>query len=106
MPSVTSATAALRTAGVIRLKVPIWSSLPHRPQLEMFFIICTTSARVGFGGPGGAPWGCADIDRGADTATISVAASAVPNQSELFMGDLLCPNRYKSRRIIGSGVTA
>ena len=55
MPSFTNAAAALRTAGVIRLNVPISSSFPHRPQLEMSFIIWTTSSRVGFFGVGAAP---------------------------------------------------
>src|SRR5437773_11683659 len=32
--SLTRAAAALRFAGVIRLRVPISSSLPHRPQFE------------------------------------------------------------------------
>ena len=53
-PSLTSAAASRRLAGVIRLKVPISSVAPQRPQFEMSFIICTTSARVGFGG-GAAP---------------------------------------------------
>ena len=48
-PSLTSAAASRRLAGVIRLKVPISSVAPQRPQFEMSFIICTTSARVGFG---------------------------------------------------------
>jgi len=33
-PSRTSAVASRRFAGVIRLRVPIWSSLPQRPQFE------------------------------------------------------------------------
>src|SRR4026209_2202260 len=33
-PSFTSAIAARRVAGVTRLSVPIWSSLPQRPQLD------------------------------------------------------------------------
>src|SRR5678815_5363300 len=33
-PSLTSASAAFRLAGVIRLSVPSWSSAPQRPQLD------------------------------------------------------------------------
>src|SRR5262245_14831324 len=33
-PSLTSAAACLRFAGVIRFAAPIWSSLPQRPQLD------------------------------------------------------------------------
>ena len=43
-PSVTSLAAALRLAGVMRLTVPNWSSLPQRPQFERSFIICSKSA--------------------------------------------------------------
>src|SRR5438270_13399797 len=34
VPSLTVATALLRTSGVIRLSVPSSSSAPHRPQLD------------------------------------------------------------------------
>lgn len=33
-PSVTSLAAATRTAGVIRLRVPSWSSSPQRPAFD------------------------------------------------------------------------
>src|SRR5215475_14341250 len=33
-PSFTSAKAAMRLAGVIRLSVPTWSSFPQRPQFD------------------------------------------------------------------------
>src|SRR5271157_2216067 len=45
-PSRTSAAAALRVAGVIRLTVPAWSSAPHFPQLESSVIHRSTSSLV------------------------------------------------------------
>src|SRR5215510_3190021 len=45
-PSLTSATAARRLAGVIRLRAPISSSLPQRPQLERSFFQRSYSAVV------------------------------------------------------------
>ena len=38
IPSSTVAAARLLTSGVIRLRVPSWSSPPHRPQLERLSI--------------------------------------------------------------------
>src|SRR5208283_521603 len=46
IPSFTSAAAALRFAGVIRLIVPAWSSWPHFPQLESSVIQRSTSSFV------------------------------------------------------------
>src|SRR5271157_1801123 len=46
IPSFTSAAAALRFAGVIRLIVPAWSSRPHFPQLESSVIQRSTSSFV------------------------------------------------------------
>src|SRR5579862_9155461 len=45
-PSLTSAAACLRLAGVMRLTAPIWSSLPQRPQLESSVIHWSTMAAV------------------------------------------------------------
>src|SRR5579863_10339851 len=45
-PSLTSAAACLRLAGVIRLTAPIWSSLPQRPQFESSVIHWSTMAAV------------------------------------------------------------
>jgi len=45
-PSRTSAAAALRLAGVIRLMVPAWSSFPHFPLLESSVIHRSTSSLV------------------------------------------------------------
>src|ERR1035438_3501526 len=47
-PSRTSAAAALRFPGVIRLMVPAWSALPHLPQLESSVIHRSTSTLVRF----------------------------------------------------------
>src|SRR5215468_723183 len=43
-PSFTKAAACLRFVAVIRLMVPNWSSLPHRPQLDSSFIHWSTIA--------------------------------------------------------------
>src|SRR5579862_5083942 len=45
-PSLTSAAACLRLAGVMRLTAPIWSSFPQRPQLESSVIHWSTMAAV------------------------------------------------------------
>src|SRR5262245_37108562 len=45
-PSFTSDAACLRLAAVMRLMAPIWSCLPHRPQLESSVIQRSTMAAV------------------------------------------------------------
>ena len=45
-PPSRDAAASLRFAGVIRLRAPIWSSLPQRPQLERSFFQLSYSAAV------------------------------------------------------------
>jgi len=46
-PSLTSAAARLRWAGVMKFTVPSWSSVPQRPQLESVSSILRTSSCVG-----------------------------------------------------------
>src|ERR1017187_2116585 len=71
-PSRTSAAAALRFVGVIRLMVPAWSSFPHLPQLESSFIHWSTSSFVrlrGYFSAAATPW--------PDTAAPPTVASRV-----------------------------
>src|SRR5918995_2024329 len=46
-PSRTRPTARRVCSGVIRLRVPSWSSVPQRPQLLSVVKYCRTSASVG-----------------------------------------------------------
>src|SRR5258708_27199436 len=48
-PVLTSRAAATRLAGVMRLIIPFWSSLPQRPQLRRSRIQDVTSFSVGSG---------------------------------------------------------
>src|SRR5438552_14080422 len=68
-PSFTSANAALRLAGVIRLSVPISSSFPQRPQFDNS--VCQV-------------WYCASLTRGRDgdpwEAASPTSAMVSPNE--------------------------
>src|SRR5262245_54444465 len=46
-PSVTSLAARTRASGVMRFRVPSWSSAPQRPQFDSVSIIFTTSCSLG-----------------------------------------------------------
>src|SRR5262245_33845884 len=75
-PSLTSATAARRLAGVIRLRAPISSSLPQRPQFESSFCQRSYSAAAMTGrdvsGLKEEPWADSPIERAeADSATVT-----------------------------------
>src|SRR5262249_55252254 len=73
--SLTSAAACFRFAGVIKLRAPSWSSLPHRPQFDSSFFQRSTSALVTGLGEALA-WALAAEER--ETAVPAAATSASP----------------------------
>src|SRR5579863_8275381 len=80
-PSLTSAAACLRLAGVIRLTAPIWSSLPHRPQFESWVIIWSTVAAV-------TVWlDCASAVRVSRPKVISARTAAPVNNAKICLFD-------------------
>src|SRR5271166_1870824 len=92
-PSLTIPAASLRLAGVIRLRVPSWSSFPHRPQLESSVINLSTSSFVmwcaGFSGTDGGAGDCAAEDCAFEdcAAAKAVAASPTTPSASLRLSD-------------------
>src|SRR5882757_5609435 len=84
-PSFTRAAASFRFAGVIRLRAPIWSSLPQRPQLERSFFQPSYSAAVTT--CVGAVW----------DDNVPAASPTINNTDRLSVRALMLPPRGSSR---------
>src|SRR5215510_6429929 len=83
-PSLTSAAACFRLAGVIRFGAPISSSLPQRPQLESsFFHFSYCSAVTACGSPA-----CARMTTTVPASTRHTAHAAIPTRRVMTMTSL------------------
>src|SRR6266481_3173628 len=90
-PSVTSASAALRLAGLIRLSVPSSSSFPQRPQFDNSVCQASNCASLTRGRDGD-PWDAASPTRAAPMPREHTRIeTALENASALMMSPRHCP---------------